>query len=131
VKRYVREPGSAQVGRWVRDARLFTSRLTFVEVASAAARMLRSGEIHLPRYHRVRRALDSDAALFETVELDGPVAATATDLLGGHALRAADAVQLASCLSLTRRFGAEVEFVCFDQPLGIAAREEGLRVLGG
>ena len=41
AKRYVRAEGSAQVSRWLREARAATCRLTEAEISSALARRVR------------------------------------------------------------------------------------------
>lgn len=48
-------------------------------------------------------------------------------LLERHPLRAGDAIQLASAMSLTEIGG--LRFACFDSRLTRAARTEGLRVV--
>ena len=63
------------------------------------------------------------------VELSAEIAAAARALLLRHPLRAADAIQLASCLHLAEQLGAPAELVVYDVPLVTAARSEGLRVL--
>jgi predicted nucleic acid-binding protein len=54
------------------------------------------------------------------------VAARAVSLLTRHALRAADAIQLASCMDLRDRLQIPSLFVCHDDRLLAAARREGL-----
>ncbi len=49
------------------------------------------------------------------------------ELLGRHALRAADSLQLAAALYLAERVGRPAEFVVYDERLAEAARAEHLR----
>ncbi len=51
-------------------------------------------------------------------------------LLFTHALRAADALQLAAAVTLGGNEVAELEFVTLDDALALCARREGFRVLG-
>lgn len=72
-------------------------------------------------------ALACDAMLgVWLLEVDEIVCRLAIEVLRRHALRAGDAIQLASALDLRQRMTGPVEFVCFDQRLNAAARSEGL-----
>jgi predicted nucleic acid-binding protein len=59
------------------------------------------------------------------------VRACSRRLLFTHALRAADALQLAAAVVLNFIEAAELEFVTLDAVLAQAARKEGLRVIPG
>ncbi len=50
-------------------------------------------------------------------------------LLKRHPLRAADALQLASCLELEKQLRLPVLFVAYDQRLNEAATKEGLEIV--
>lgn len=126
AKRYLFEPGTDEVMRFVQQASVATSRLTVVETASGIARRLREGGITVTESERMLAGLESDAAGILLIEVDGYVCRIAVEVLRRHALRAGDAVQLASALHLLRRLAREVEFICFDQRLNAAARSEGL-----
>jgi hypothetical protein len=63
------------------------------------------------------------------IELLPEVTSAALDLLARHPLRAGDAIQLASCLTLRARTDVDVSFVAFDGRLVEAARAEGATVL--
>jgi len=56
------------------------------------------------------------------------LARRAGDLAEEHALRAYDALQLASALILKGSIGAEVSFLSFDENLSHAAQSAGLTV---
>jgi predicted nucleic acid-binding protein len=45
-----------------------------------------------------------------------------------HALRGADAIHLASAVTLSKQMGQGVTFLCFDGHLAAAAGKEGLRL---
>ncbi len=62
------------------------------------------------------------------VELASEVVAEARALLLRHPLRAADAVQLASCLVLQAKVDSPMIFAAYDQRLLEAARQQGLQV---
>lgn len=126
VKRYVREPGSVKVRRLLSSAVPATSRLSEVEVVSALGRRAREGAFSLAERDRALAALEVDFAAILVVELTAEVTARACALLQRHALRAGDAIQLASCLYLQEQLGEEVPLVAFDLRLTEAARREGV-----
>lgn len=129
MKRYVAEPGSRGVTRLLATGDAATSRLSEVEIMSALTRRAREGDLASADADRATAALAGDLPAFLIVELLPEVTARARSLLGRHALRAADAVQLASCLNLGERLAERIPFVAFDRRLRAAARAEGLRVL--
>lgn len=126
AKRYFLEPGSDVVGRLVMVAGSASSRLSESEVASGLARRAREGALTTGERDRQLGILRADFADLKVIELTPEVSATAVTLLGRHALRAGDAIQLASCLHLQRGLGRPVTFVAFDDRLNAAARREGL-----
>ena len=106
-----------------------TSRLSEVEIVSALARRAREGDIAPADGQRAMAALSADLAALHIVELLPEVTAKARVLLQAHALRAVDAIQLASCLYLAEQLGEPVPFVAFDSRLRSAARAGRLQVL--
>ena len=133
VKLYISEPGTETVIR-LASARsgnqISTSVLTRVEIRSALARKLRRNEI-----------LSEDAEIaiglleehwrnrFLRQPISDMILDQACSLLLKHGLKAYDAVQLASCLSIQKSALANqssVTFVCSDTLLSDAATAEGL-----
>ena len=100
AKRYVREKGSAKVGRLLSSDVPATSRLSSVEIASALVRRSREGSISEAQRDRGLAAVDADLAAMLVVELTPAIVTRAQALLRRHLLRAGDAIQLASCLYL-------------------------------
>jgi hypothetical protein len=130
VKRYVREPGSDVVARLFRSSsKLAASSLAAFEVAAALFKRARAGDVstELARKHAARVAADLDE--MHVVEARRPVLDLATELVSRRALRAYDAVQLASAMRLARAAGVAVTFVCADEALTAAALAEGIRGL--
>lgn len=72
--------------------------------------------------------LEIDLDYLLIVELMPATTSRARSLLLRHALRAGDAIQLASCLYLQEEVGHQVPFVAFDRRVRRAARLEGLSV---
>lgn len=128
VKRYVREAGSVLVRRLLASGIVATSRLSEVEVSSGIVRRAREGAFTDLRRDRMLAALQRDLPALAVVEMIPEITADARALLLRHALRAGDAVQLASCLYLQRQLAESVPFVAFDRRLVRAAHAEGLTV---
>jgi predicted nucleic acid-binding protein len=129
VKRYVREAGGDRVRRWLASGTPAVSRLSEVEVAAALTRRWREGAFGTRERERALSALTSDLAALTVVEIVPAVTQSARLLLLRHALRAGDALQLASCLYLRQAIGEAVAFAAFDTRLSEAAANEGLRLL--
>jgi predicted nucleic acid-binding protein len=129
VKRYVREPGAVSVRRLLKASPAAASRLSEVEVASALVRRAREGAFSIEERDRALASLSDDFATLIIVEFTPQITADARALLVRHRLRAADAVQLASCLYLQRELSQPLPFVAFDDRLADTARREGLTVV--
>lgn len=127
VKRYVREKGSAKVRRLLSSDLPTTSRLSAVEIASALMRRSREGAFSDAERDRAFAALTADMSALLVVELTPEIVIRAQTLLQRHALRAGDAIQLASCLFLQEQLGEKTTFVAFDRRLSAAARREELK----
>jgi predicted nucleic acid-binding protein len=126
VKWFVEEERSADVERLRRDATGAVSQLTQVELVSALARRHREGAISS---EALKDLLTTSAEALDSVLVVGlseAVTDRARDLLLRQPLRAADAIQLASCLDLQGRLQETVRFLAFDQRLNEAAAREGL-----
>jgi len=127
VKRYVDEEGSEHVAGWL-DRPSATSRWTQVEILSAVARRWREGFLTDEDRDGIAGALADDLTGLYVVEVTADVIAIARRLLARHALRAGDAVQLASAQLIWQRTGDPVRFCSFDVRLNAAAAAEGLTV---
>jgi len=130
VKRYVKEPGTEQIRRLLSGRRrLGASILSSAEVPSALARRARAGDLPEATAKTHARRVAADLAEMHVVAASRDVLDLAADLVWRHPLRAYDAVQLASAVWLARETGLAATFVCGDDRLATAAREEGLRRL--
>lgn len=136
VKRYVHEVGS----RWVQAVTvsttsniLFVSRITWVEVLSALARLQREGRIDPSKITTTLQIFQYDwINQYQIVELDQDITELAGQLVQRYPLRAYDGVQLASVLSL-HPFFAKIDpqmftFVCADDRLLTVAQTEGMLI---
>jgi hypothetical protein len=128
VKLLIEEDGSELAGRSVLEAEaMASSALTFVEAHSALARARRDDRISLAQQRSsldICRALWSRAAV---IPPDNRILERAAQHASDHALRAYDAVQLASAMTAATR--ADTTLICWDKDLRSAAAAEGLALL--
>lgn len=128
IKRYVDENGSA----WVRS--IFAEReyhtfiiaeITLVEVSSAFARRQRSGDISGQMRERYELLFLADLADCRTVPLDMAMVKAAIQCCHRFGLKAYDAVQLATALTVSTELQAHgvrsLSFVSADRDLLAAA----------
>ncbi|MGI8551859.1 MAG: type II toxin-antitoxin system VapC family toxin [Dehalococcoidia bacterium] len=100
-----------------------------VESTSALMRLVRESRMSREEIGQIREFFKE---YFEEADEVGPtteVRDLAEDLLARHALRAADALQLSAAVIWSRTVTASAEFVCLDNRLREAARNEGFGVL--
>ena len=102
---------------------------TPVECASVAARLRRAGSLSVTDEQEVLRLLGTLRASWLEILPSDEVRDEAMRLLRVHALRAADALQLAAAALLAGGGRSEVALVTFDERLALAARLEGFEVL--
>lgn len=130
VKVYVEEAGSTEVREKADQAEgLATSRITYAEARAALARKLRERGLSRTGHRSVVEDLNGDWEDYFIVDVSDSVVKFAGGLAEKHALRGADAIHLASALSLRKQAGESVRFLCFDGRLTIAAHKEGLGIL--
>ncbi|HSM51402.1 MAG TPA: type II toxin-antitoxin system VapC family toxin [Thermoanaerobaculia bacterium] len=125
-------PGAGELrGLLVEGAgRPVVAAITETECVSAIARREREGRLAPGEVQALLAQLDLLSGVWVEVPLGPAVRRIARRLLRVHPLRAADALQLASCLALTPDAGPGLDFVCLDELLTLAAQREGLAVIG-
>jgi predicted nucleic acid-binding protein len=106
-----------------RDSDVMVSVLTPVEIRSALARRHREAP-NDAALEESRSLLGELSRYWNEVPIHREIIEVASDLLFRQALRAADALQLATAI----RAGREQPFVTLDETLARAARAEGLEV---
>jgi predicted nucleic acid-binding protein len=130
VKIYVEETRSADVRENAEQAEgLATSRIAYAEARGAFARKRRERGLSRVGYRSVVKDLDQDWDDYFIVDVSDRVVKAAGVLAESHALRGADAIHLASAVTLSKQAGESVMFLCFDGRLATAAGKEGLRVV--
>lgn len=124
------EPGTELVSDWLRaDEGMCIWGLARVELASAIERRAREGALTAKeRREALKLVVDLAAAATEVLDLEA-VRVRAVAVLARHAVRAADAVQLAAALVVADGGFSGLAFVSLDRRLADAAAREGLDVL--
>jgi hypothetical protein len=126
----VEESSSNACRRLLRDkATVAVWTLTRTEITSAVWRRARAGDLDLAAMPRVLSRIASLADSWTEVTDVDLVRDRAERLLGQHALRAADALQLGAALVLTRERPRNYQLVAANGELVKAAISEGFRVL--
>lgn len=126
MKLLLDEPGSREIAEAVAEAGVCaTSRLAYVECGTAFARARREGRATGRQLTSMLQALDQAWEDLAVVELDEHVAAAAVRIARDHPVRAADAIHLASALTVASPTSGIV-FACFDRRLWDAARAVGM-----
>ena len=100
-----------------------------VECGSAIVRLEREHHLSRSAATTVLANLDELAARWQEVQPVTMVREIARRLLRTHALRAADATQLAAALVVAEQRPASLEFVCLDDRLSEAAEKEGFPIV--
>ena len=127
VKLYVEEERFQQTRDLTGGAgEITTSIIAYVEMRSALARKLRSNEIARLEYNQVLEDFEHDWPLYTIIPVSQELASQAGNLAERHALRALDAIHLASATGLAERTSEAVVFLSADAVLLTAAAQEGL-----
>lgn len=100
-----------------------------VECVSALARLERDGALDAVAMTTAIKRLRQLAASWHEVDPGDAVRETATRFLRVHALRAADALQLAAAFVAAERRPSSLEFVTLDERLANAAQKEGFSLV--
>jgi uncharacterized protein len=128
VKLYLTEDGSEQAMALFAAAEVaIVNALAFVEVRAALAAAVRAGRLEAAALAAAKADLHILAETFVVVD-PGGVLDAAADAAERHALRAYDAVHLATALAVA---ADDLVFVCWDADLAAAASRAGLATAGG
>ncbi|HEX4961706.1 MAG TPA: type II toxin-antitoxin system VapC family toxin [Thermoanaerobaculia bacterium] len=100
-----------------------------LEYVEALADLRRRGHVTEIGFERARSLLDHLRARAFEIQPSEEVRARALRILTVHPLKAGRALQLAAALVWCRERTQGVSFVCLDEPLRLAAAQEGFRVL--
>lgn len=127
VKLYIDEKGSEAMARRVREGRVASSILAYAEIYATFARRRREELLSDDEHRASCDRFEKDWQAVIVVPMRPAVAGRVPDLVGRHPLRGADAIHLASALSLAEA-GLEITFAASDARLLTATKGEGLEV---
>jgi uncharacterized protein len=102
---------------------------TRTECVSALSRQIRDGTLRIEEERQARRVLQQLADAWSEVQPSELLRGTAERLLAVHALRAADALQLAAALHWCQRQPMNRDLVSSDTRIRDAAYKEGFTIL--
>jgi predicted nucleic acid-binding protein len=102
---------------------------TFIECVSALARLNREGQLTSAELGRSITRIRRDVTTWTEVGPSDEVREQSVRLLRVHALRAADAIQLAAAIVASDFQPGTLEFFTLDRNQRIAADKEGFRVV--
>jgi len=113
---------------WLRDPEMAVWWAASVECVSALSRLERDGAMSSPEVASSLERLDALSLAWAEVEPTSRVREIAVRLLRTHALRAADALQLAAAIVAAEERPSTLQVVTLDRRLAEAASREGFRV---
>lgn len=126
VKRYIVEIGSADVNRWIDEARLVaTSVITRAEANAAFARAVRTGAVSRGNGEKAVQALATHWPKYVRTLVVEKTTIRAAELAWTLGLRGYDAIHLASAEALQSTLGASVIFVTYDRQLAVSCQQIG------
>lgn len=124
------EPASPSVvAEYLRDPEQIAWWATGIECVSALARVEREGALGATVMADAVGRLEALELAWAEVQPTDQLRELAVRLLRVHALRAADALQLAAALVAAEGHPGSLTLVSLDERLGLAAEREGLRVI--
>lgn len=128
VKLLVDEPGTDEAEQAYADADgVRTTAIAHVEATSALTRMRKGGRLTAKQLGHGVDDLESLWRGLYVHAVDNELLARAAESARAHALRAYDAVHLASALSFAA--GETLEFACWDKDLRGAAKKHGFALV--
>jgi predicted nucleic acid-binding protein len=126
VKRYIVEIGSADVNRWIDEARLVaTSVIARAEANAAFARAVRTGAVTRSNGEKAVQALATHWPKYVRTLVVENTTIRAAELAWTLGLRGYDAIHLASAEALQSTLGASIIFVTYDRQLAVSSRQIG------
>lgn len=126
VKRYFRESFSDDVIlQWKAATEIVISSVAYAEALAAFYRKKREAGLKEARARKILDAFRLDWNSFIRVEVNGGLDEYLDRTLERYPLRGFDAIHLASAVLVRDGLKEDMLFVCFDQVLSRAARQEG------
>ena len=129
VKRYVREKGSSDARRHLKNHRILTSAIAPTEAISALSRRRTLGELTAKHFAEILSRIRADHAYWELVEVSALVLKEADEVILKTDLRTLDAIHLASMLTFQAASGIQIPIITADLRQRQAATHLGLGII--
>ena len=129
LKRYVREKGSSEARRLLRNHRILTSAVAPTEAISALSRRRSLGEVTANHFAEILSRMKADRAFWELVEVSALVLKEADKVIQKTDLRTLDAIHLASILTFQAASGIQIPIITGDTKQRQAAAHLGLETI--
>ena len=127
VKRYVSEPGSAEVNDAIAQAQIAgTALISRAEVPAALAKTVRTGILAEKSALAGMQIFRDEWPALMRIQITEMVVAQADRLAWAHSLRGYDTIHLAAAIVWQEALTAPVTMATFDRQLWIASQNEGL-----
>lgn len=128
VKRYFKEPYSeVVVSKWQEATEIVTSSVAYAEAMASFFRKKRASGIDDAPMEDIVGNLRADWNSFIRIQVNDELNEYIDRAIKAHPLRGFDAIHLASAMIVFGKFKSDFLFICFDQKLTRAARQEGIR----
>lgn len=129
VKRYFQESGSPTVDQlFSADSLFMTASLTYAELYATVHRLYREGFLSIKNREGLLQSFEKDWKKFGIIDFSPEVRRWIPHLSKKFPLRGADAVHLASAVTLLER-GVHLQFLASDKKLLHAAEDYGFQIL--
>jgi len=129
VKRYVREEGSSEARRLLKNYRILTSAIAPTEAISALSRRRTLGELAAKQFGDILSRMRADYAYWELVEVNAVVLKEAEKIILKTDLRTLDSIYLASILIFQAASGIQIPIMTGDTKQRAAAVHLGLETV--
>jgi predicted nucleic acid-binding protein len=129
VKRYVDEPGSAQVRKLLWEHRLLLSAIGPLELVSAVCQRRAAGLMRPAVAERILADIRTDRAYWLLADVSEPALQLAEQLVHTSRLRSLDAIHVASAVIARSVSGEALPFITADTRQRSAAVTAGLDVV--
>jgi predicted nucleic acid-binding protein len=130
VKRYVAEPGSAEVSESIEAVEAVgTSIISRAETIAALAKAIRVGVLDHDAADSAARIFRTEWQSFIRIQVTESLIARADSLAWELGLRGYDSVHLASAIIWHESMDQELHLVTFDRQLWEAARKRGVKTI--
>ena len=129
VKRYVRERGTLEARKLLRNYKVLSSSIAPIELLSALTRRHGQKELSGHDYTAILSRVKQDRAFWELVEITPAVLTRAEEIALNIKVRTLDAIHVASAVIFQDSTGSSLPFITSDERQLEAAQKCGLEVI--